>query len=160
MPITVTRVFEFDAAHRVLGHESKCRFFHGHRYKTEITFERIDDTLDDIGRVIDFGVLKSLVGKEIDDLLDHTSILNSDDPLVKVLRLDAFRQGSLGVGLKEPYVMTLGNPTAENIAEELGTIIIPRVLNRAGLEKLMRVSWITLYETPNCSVDWHPHSES
>ena len=72
----VTRRVEFDAAHRVMKHESKCRHLHGHRYAAEITCEGKLDTLD---RVIDFGVIKNLVGEWIDELLDHGTILNVED---------------------------------------------------------------------------------
>ena len=34
-PITCTRRIEFDAAHRVMGHEGKCKHLHGHRYALE-----------------------------------------------------------------------------------------------------------------------------
>ncbi len=37
--ITCTRRIEFDAAHRILNHESKCKMLHGHRYAIEATFE-------------------------------------------------------------------------------------------------------------------------
>ena len=33
--ITCTRRIEFDAAHRILNHESKCKMLHGHRYVVE-----------------------------------------------------------------------------------------------------------------------------
>ena len=38
MTTTCTRRIEFDAAHRVMEHESKCRHLHGHRYAIEATF--------------------------------------------------------------------------------------------------------------------------
>ena len=59
--IEITRRLEFDAGHRVLGHEGKCKNLHGHRYSAEITVTAPD--LDGLGRVIDFGVIKEKVWK-------------------------------------------------------------------------------------------------
>ena len=75
--ITVTRRLEWDAMHRIPLHESKCRAFHGHRYAAEITCTA--PQLDDLGRVVDFGVIKQLVGSWIDDHWDHTAILMEGD---------------------------------------------------------------------------------
>jgi 6-pyruvoyltetrahydropterin/6-carboxytetrahydropterin synthase len=54
--ISCTRRIEFDAAHRVMEHESKCKHLHGHRYALEATFVAPD--LDTLGRVVEFGVIK------------------------------------------------------------------------------------------------------
>ena len=74
---TCTRKIEFDSAHRVMKHESKCRHLHGHRYVAEITAAA--DGLDDLGRVIDFSVLKSVVGGWVDDAWDHGTLANDAD---------------------------------------------------------------------------------
>ena len=83
--ITVTRRLEWDAMHRIPLHESKCKAFHGHRYVAEITCTA--EGLDQLGRVIDFGVIKGIVGRWIDERWDHTAILmrNDPDPAVPVL---------------------------------------------------------------------------
>ena len=39
-----------------------------------------------LGSHIDFGEVKRLVGKWIDDTLDHTMLLHRDDPLIPELR--------------------------------------------------------------------------
>ena len=51
--IICTRKLEFDSAHRVMEHESKCKMLHGHRYALEASFAATK--LDNLGRVIDFG---------------------------------------------------------------------------------------------------------
>ena len=75
--VTCTRRLEWDAMHRIPLHESKCRAFHGHRYAAEITCLA---PLDSLGRVVDFGVVKQLVGGWIDQHWDHTAILMEGDP--------------------------------------------------------------------------------
>lgn len=136
MPRTCTRKLEFDAAHRVMQHESKCRHLHGHRYTVEVTVAASD--LDDLGRVIDFGVVKAELGAWIDAHLDHGAILNEKDTrLIELCRDEGWR------------VFTMpGNPTAENLAELLfeqaETLFGDRVT----------VAHVRVLETPNCWADF------
>jgi 6-pyruvoyltetrahydropterin/6-carboxytetrahydropterin synthase len=137
----ITRKIEFDAGHRVVGHESKCAHLHGHRYVAEVTVQACK--LDEIGRVVDFSCIKTVVGSWIDDNWDHNMILNVSDPLI-----------SRGIdrkifGDKDPYLMSNGNPTAENMAEELFKVA-KRLLVGYGVE----VVHVRIYETPNCWSDY------
>ncbi|NBU05839.1 MAG: 6-carboxy-5,6,7,8-tetrahydropterin synthase, partial [Sphingobacteriia bacterium] len=54
--IECSRKIDFDAGHRVIGHQNKCQYLHGHRYSLEITATALE--LDELGMVADFGVLK------------------------------------------------------------------------------------------------------
>lgn len=135
--ISCTRRIEFDAAHRVMEHESKCKFMHGHRYAVEITFTA--PKLDTLGRVVDFGVIKGKLGKWIDDHWDHTAILHeADKPLG--MQLES------ATGQKVYYLPY--NPTAENIAHYLLTHVCPHVF---GEQEASQVLSVLVYETPNCS---------
>lgn len=127
----------WDAAHRVLGHESKCRALHGHRYSATIIAEARD--LDDVGRVVDFGVIKRKIGSWIDLNFDHAVIVNPDDELL----LEYVR----AEGIRKPFVMpqSAKEPTAENIAHVL-YIVARDELQSARI----RVVEVTVYETPNC----------
>lgn len=136
--IEITKEFGWDAAHRVLRHESKCATLHGHRYTAHITVTAPE--LDSVGRVIDFGVLKTLVGGWIDKNWDHTSILMSSDPLLPILQEETRKQGK-----RPPYVL-LDEPTAENIAMELARVA-RRLLNGTGVTLVE----IKIYETPTSS---------
>src|SRR5690606_9928972 len=73
----VMRVVEFDAGHRLLRHEAKCAHVHGHRYKAEIYCRSLK--LDTVGRVVDFGVIKEVVGGWIDTNWDHAFIVDKAD---------------------------------------------------------------------------------
>lgn len=132
-----TRRIEFDAAHRVMRHESKCKHLHGHRYVLDVTCEA--DKLDDIGRVIDFSVVKTVFGAWVDENLDHGVLLNVADR-----ELHSYLSGS---GHKT-YTME-GNPTAENIAQ-----LAYKVANQHLASHGVRVVHIRCYETPNCWADW------
>lgn len=136
--VTCTRRIEFDAAHRVMEHESKCKFVHGHRYVVEATFTA--DALDKQGRVIDFGVVKTRLGGWVDDNWDHTAILNEDDrPLGDQLEE--------ATGQKVYYLPY--NPTAENLAVYLLNVVCPTLFSGS---EVVCVS-VRVHETPNCYAD-------
>lgn len=99
----VTRAIPFCYGHRLLDYEGKCRHLHGHNGRAVIVLAVPE--LDHLGMVVDFSRIKRVVGRWIDDALDHKMLLRKDDPVLPLLR----QQG-------EPvYVMEV-NPTAENIA--------------------------------------------
>jgi 6-pyruvoyltetrahydropterin/6-carboxytetrahydropterin synthase len=136
--ISCTRRIEFDAGHRVIGHENKCKFLHGHRYALEVSAETLK--LNEIGFVADFGEVKTLVKGWIDEYFDHNVILSPEDRSLgkEIAKLTG----------QEPYYLP-NNPSAENIATHLMNDIFPELF--AG-----KPFWITklrLYETPNCYVD-------
>lgn len=135
MMITATRRIEFDAAHRVMLHESKCKYLHGHRYVLEVTAQAPE--LDDLGRVIDFGVLKSIIGGWIDANFDHNAILHQDDKELGE---------RISVLTKQKIYYLPYNPTAENIGKYLFEKICPHLLKDTGIS----ITRIKLYETPNC----------
>lgn len=136
--ITCSRRLEFDAAHRVMEHESKCKHLHGHRYALEAAFTA--DSLDSLGRVVDFGVIKEKLGGWIDANWDHNTILHiADKPLGEVI---AAKTG-------QAIFYLPNNPTAENMAEYLFTEICPKLFADMGI----RCTSIKLHETPNCSVE-------
>lgn len=138
---TVTRIFEFDAAHRVMNEKVKCFNLHGHRFKVEVTFEYASKGA--LGYAIDFKEIKRIVGAWIDEKLDHACILNpQDEQLITMCRKNKWRL----------YVMGMGNygdinPSAENLASELFYTI--GKLNLSGV----KIVTLRLYETPNCWVD-------
>lgn len=136
---TCTRKLEFDAGHRVVNHESKCKNFHGHRYVVEATFECAE--LDSLGRVVDFGVIKQIYGKWIDDNLDHTMILNEVD------REAGMFLESLG---NKPVYFVDFNPTAENLSKFLFEKANELMGDKFGLKCIK----IRLWETPNCYCDY------
>lgn len=139
--LNITRRFEWDAAHRVLGHEGKCRHLHGHRYVGEVTVEA--PALDHLGRVIDFSVIKERVGKWIDIYWDHNALFHREDPMVQQPQIYFSQNG------RDPFLMPIGeNPTAENIACYLFGMCQTLLLHP------LRVVRVRIYETPNCWADY------
>jgi 6-pyruvoyltetrahydropterin/6-carboxytetrahydropterin synthase len=129
-PVIITRKLEFDAGHRVLGHEGKCRHLHGHRYVAEITCQA--PRLDSLGMVVDFSVIKSKVGGWLDANWDHNFICHPEDPIAGLWSLQEY-----------------ANPTAENMAAYLYSIAW-QLLRTHHID----VTAVRLYETPNCWADY------
>jgi 6-pyruvoyltetrahydropterin/6-carboxytetrahydropterin synthase len=132
--ITAHRYHDFSCGHRVYGHESKCAHLHGHNYR--VTFECVAERLDQVGRVIDFSVIKSQLCNWLEDEWDHKMLIWAEDPLVHGL------QAIDPAGL----VVVPFNPTAENMADYLLRIVGAVQLDGTGVT-LVRV---TVQETAKC----------
>jgi 6-pyruvoyltetrahydropterin/6-carboxytetrahydropterin synthase len=100
----VTKELYFCYGHRLLNYAGKCRNLHGHNGKAVVTLEA--PGLDELGMVVDFTLIKQVIGAWIDETLDHKMLLHRDDPVIPELRR-----------LGEPFVELDVNPTAENIAK-------------------------------------------
>lgn len=145
--ISVTKRIEFDAGHRVPDHASKCRSPHGHRYAVEVTVE--GDVIDqpgvsDNGMVVDFGVLKEIMVRQIHDVYDHAMIVWTGDTLL----LGALRQIEEWKTMAIPAV-----PTAENLAALFAETVGKAV---AAWTPLLTLARVTVWETPTCRASWTP----
>lgn len=139
--VSCTKTIKFCAGHRLMNHEGKCKSLHGHGYVLNITVESIDNTLDSIGRVADFGVIKSIFGEWIDTNWDHGVILNSEDTnIINFMKENDFKC----------YIMH-GNPTAENMAQHLITKFNYLINSYDSIN--FEVTHIELYETDTCKAD-------
>lgn len=133
MKVTITH--SWDAAHRLPGHEGKCRFLHGHRYVAEV---EVDGEIDpDSGMVADFGEMKRSIAEWIDREWDHNVLLHIAD--VDLERL----QRSFG---RAPFMFSQP-PTVEVIARELALTATERLGNGVGR--------VRVYETPTCWAEWN-----
>lgn len=65
--------------HRAHNHDGHCRNVHGHCASVEVTFSALKKDGD--GFVVDFGKMK-WVNEFITELMDHTLLINEDDPYV------------------------------------------------------------------------------
>lgn len=134
--ISCVRKLHFCAGHRVMNHESKCATVHGHNYYVHLFAE--SDGLDAIGRVIDFSVLKEVVGGWIDEHWDHTFLVcDKDTETIQALRALPRK--------KEPFVCPF-NPTAEEMASYLLLEICPRLLKDSKIV----ITKVVVHETDNC----------
>lgn len=158
---TVTRYHDISCGHRVHGHESKCAHLHGHNYRIHFTCVTdpnppmeavlIDGVyvvagtprhagLDQVGRVIDFGVIKERLCEWLEQNWDHRFLVWNRDPMWPYLKeLDP-----IGV-VRVPF-----NPTAERMAEFLVMTVGPAVLEGTGVILLK----VTIDETAKCSASY------
>lgn len=138
MTTTVVRKVSFSAGHRLVNHEGKCRFVHGHNYTAY--FHLTADRLDDVGRVIDFAEIRRRLGGWIDEHWDHGFICARDDHELRA----AFEN------LDDQKLFVLdGNPTAENLARYLLDVVAPRQL----ADTHVRAVKVVLWETRNCCAE-------
>lgn len=136
--IKCTRRIEFDAGHRIIGHQNKCQFLHGHRYILEVTAAA--KNTNKLGMIVDFGEIKLFAKKWIDDNFDHSLILHQDDKEIG-------EKIASWTGQKIYYMQN--NPTAENIALHLKNDIFPKLF----VSQSFFIISLKLFETPNCFVE-------
>ncbi|WP_253308080.1 MULTISPECIES: 6-pyruvoyl trahydropterin synthase family protein [unclassified Rickettsia] len=136
--IKCTRRIEFDAGHRIIGHQNKCQFLHGHRYILEVTAAA--KNTNKLGMIVDFGEIKLFAKKWIDDNFDHSLILHQDDKEIG-------EKIASWTGQKIYYMQD--NPTAENIALHLKNDIFPKIFTGQSFI----ITSLKLFETPNCFVE-------
>ena len=99
----------FASGHRLLDHNGKCAYPHGHTYSAEIWMA--SEALNDLGFVVDFTELKEKVGGWIDEHWDHAFLVNSRD--MELLNALGSVKGS------RVFVFPEENPSAEVMAREL-----------------------------------------
>ena len=165
MSYSVIRTHEICAGHRVVGHESKCRHLHGHNYKFhfKVAPKPLDsesvkgDPLDQVGRVIDFSVVKTTLCQWLEDNWDHKFLHWEKDHLMQGVKdmvgldehetyVDADDQNDF----YDSFVELPFNPTAENLAAYMVKVIGPELLDPYGVELVE----CRIEETSKCHVEY------
>jgi 6-pyruvoyltetrahydropterin/6-carboxytetrahydropterin synthase len=102
-----------------------------------------DKQLDNIGRVVDFSVIKEL-GIWLEEYWDHKFLMWTQDPFLAIMD-DQVQPLTGPIGIVEvPF-----NPTAENIARYLVEVVGPRVLPKG-----IRLVKVVIDETRKCSASY------
>lgn len=162
--ITAYRYHDISCGHRVVGHESRCKHLHGHNYRMHFYCEA--PALDELGRVIDFGVIKSTLCEWLEQTWDHKTLLWKKDPLLvlfgagEICVQDAQKEAipedlqettaqalQAAVELTEAIVLTSFNPTAEALAQHLLEVVGPACLAGTGVV----LAKVVVDETRKCS---------
>jgi 6-pyruvoyltetrahydropterin/6-carboxytetrahydropterin synthase len=150
--ITVERYHDISCGHRVMGHESNCRFLHGHNYR--ITFVcQSTNGLDELGRVVDFGVIKSTLCEWLEFQWDHRTLLYEKDPMIYFMKAAAGEPGApiswreCADTLAQSLCIVPFNPTAENMADYLLRNVGPAALAGTNVKLLS----VRVEETRKCS---------
>lgn len=146
---SITRYHDICAGHRVVGHEGKCRHLHGHNYRIHFTCEA--EKLDDLGRVIDFSVVKDRLCMWLEKNWDHKFLAWENDALMygihHSVNNDDEQSQEDRQHFNESLVWLDFNPTAENLAEHLLKVVAPAQLKGTGVT----VTQVTIEETRKCA---------
>ena len=126
----ITTEKEFEAGHRLVDYEGKCRRIHGHNYRVLITI--CGNYLLPWGAVEDFGSIKNNLSKLLDEW-DH-----------KLLLKDCKENRKIFKGFKRDWIVWLKfNATAEEMARYLY-----KKINDWFITSDTWVDNVTIYETP------------
>lgn len=136
--ILAERYHDISCGHRVVGHEGKCRFLHGHNYRIHFTVAA--EQLDSVGRVVDFSVIKFTLCEWLEEHFDHKFLIWEKDELLPQLREIA----------GDSLVVVPFNPTAEHIAQYLVEHIGPDQLK----DYPVRLISCKVEETAKCSATY------
>lgn len=154
MAFQVRRYHDISCGHRVVGHESKCRHLHGHNYRIHFICEADSQhsQLDDLGRVIDFGEIKSRLCMWVERNWDHKFLAWDEDEVMDRASDAMSREFHVKKDIgnedffNDSLVFVPFNPTAENLAQYLVTEVGPEQLQGTGI-KLVEV---LIEETAKC----------
>jgi len=138
--IRITKEFQFEMAHALLGYDGPCKNIHGHSYKLDVTVlgnvkENTSDS--DEGMVVDFGVIKDIVKKLIVDEYDHSLVLNEK------MKIDKSQFEFMNKLIIVPY-----QPTCELMLVNFAEMIKENLPVNIQLHSLM------LRETPSSYAEW------
>lgn len=136
--ITATRYHDISCGHTVHGHESKCANLHGHNYRITFTVTP-DAALDEVGRVLDFSVIKGRLCMWLEDEWDHRFMVWEHDPRAAAL-----------AAIDPTIVRVPFNPTAENMAIHLVDVVGPAQLAGLGCT----LTSCVVEETRKCSASY------
>lgn len=146
----ITKQIEWEMGHRLLNHNSKCRNPHGHHYRLELSLQgRINSTKGNSseGMVIDFGDIKTILVKQILDIVDHAFMIwDKDQALTKF-----YKENS---DLK--HVIVPFNTTAENMVIWIYDQLNPDIKK---LSKHTKIKSVKLWETPTAYAEYSPNEQ-
>lgn len=156
MKHTAERYHDISTGHRVVGHENKCRHLHGHNYRIHFVCQAQEgvESLDKVGRVIDFGVIKEKLCMWVENNWDHKFLAWENDTMMQTLQRLSERSDEMTQEddkmFYESLVFVPFNPTAENMAQHLVQIVGPLQLAGTGVTLVS----VRIEETAKCSASF------
>ncbi len=140
--IRITKCFTFDMAHALKGYDGLCRNIHGHTYFLRVTLIgkiKHEEDHPKNGFVMDFGILKDIIKREVIDVYDHSLILRNhlSETEISVLK-----------GISERIHYVDFQPTCENLLIHIKNKMI------AYLPEYVALHSLRLDETPTSYAEW------
>ena len=116
--------FNFASAHFLIFANGQREPLHGHNYQVSV---KLEGELDRAGVVLDFISFKPLV-KKICDSLDHRTLIQTESPVLQVLRRDGeievrYRRQKLILPKQDVLLLPLANTSTELLAEHVANQI-------------------------------------
>ena len=142
--IRLTKEFTFEAAHSLEGYDGACREIHGHSYRLFVTVkgEPSADIYDPKqGMVMDFGMLKRIVGEQIVSRLDHAFIVRRTEQGESLREMLSDRYDNI--------VMVDYQPTCENMLADFAERLLDSLPDEVELYSLR------LHETATSYAEWY-----
>ena len=139
--IRITKEFQFEMAHALLGYDGPCKNIHGHSYKLDVTVKgevKEGTSESDEGMVIDFGIIKDIVKELIVDEYDHSLVLNEK------MEIDKTQFDFMNKLIIVPF-----QPTCELLLGHYADLIQSNLPSNILLHSLL------LRETPTSYAEWH-----
>ena len=139
--IRITKQFKFEMAHALFGYDGLCKNIHGHSYRLWVTIQ--GEVLNQKnhkkdGMVLDFGIFKDIVKKEIILKYDHSLVLNGNS-LHKELDLTSF----------DKVFFLSYQPTSENLVLDFAEKIQKKLPKNINLQRVI------LSETQSSFAEWN-----
>lgn len=140
MKIRLTKEFNFEMSHVLHAYDGLCKNIHGHSYRLFVTvsgepLKQKDNPKD--GMVMDFGLLKEIVLKEIVLRLDHALVVPQTSKMLTHL-----------INCETKLVVTEYQPTCENLLIDFAKRI------KANLPQNISLARLCLYETASSYAEW------
>jgi 6-pyruvoyltetrahydropterin/6-carboxytetrahydropterin synthase len=140
--IRISKEFKFETSHVLKGYDGLCRNIHGHSYRLKVVLagtpkEDAEDPKN--GMVMDFGHLKKIIKENIEDVFDHSLVVNES---ISEEEKEAYLK------ITERIIFTPYQPTCENMLMDIKNRIknlVPSHVKLAG---------IRLYETATSYAEW------
>lgn len=140
--VRISKEFNFDMAHALLGYDGLCSNIHGHSYTLVVTVTGIpvsDALSPKVGMLIDFKDLKAIIREHIIDIYDHALVLNRETPedVIRILQKHY-----------DKIVLQDYQPTTENMISDMARQI------SSLLPADLRLFSLRLRETPTSYAEW------
>ena len=138
--IRITKEFNFEMAHALVGHDGPCKNIHGHSYKFNVTVKgkvKNGTSDSDEGMVVDFTIIKNIVKKLIVDEYDHSLVL-----------WDKMDIDNNQFSFMNKLILVPFNPTCENLLFFYADII------KKELPENLELTHLMLRETPTSYAEW------
>lgn len=140
--IRVTKIFHFEMAHALDGHDGLCQHIHGHSYVLEVCLIGKPDPNPQSpkqGMVMDFADLKGIINRLIISRFDHALVVRQDS---NTHRLQANNPNARIVAV--PF-----QPTCENMLPYFASLLTDKLPHGVALHHLR------LHETASAFAEWY-----